>query len=221
MSSSSSPLTGESLLNIPIEVLHAHPANPNDMSSALFEKLKTNIDLEKRYPPLIVREHPEIEGEYQVLDGHFRKMALEQLGYTSVSCYPWPCDDRTALLLLATLNRLEGQDIPARRAVLLEELADLVEPDDLEKFIPENTQRVNEMISMMNLDVDSILSDLESRFETERQNSPRLTSFPIEVEDINDVDGAIDRASNLLIGKNRRGRALAMVCRGYLEVADA
>ena len=221
MSSSSSPSTGESLLDIPVKMLHAHPANPNEMPAASFEKLKSNIDLEKRYPPLIVREHPELDGEYQVLDGHFRKKALEQLGHTSISCYPWPCDDTTALLLLATLNRLEGQDIPARRGALLEELSALVQPSDLEKLIPESAQQVDELISMMNLDVDSILTELESRFEVEQQNSPRLTSFTVEREDVQEVDAAIESASDLLTGKNRRGRALALICRTYLEAADA
>ncbi len=67
---------------------------------------------------------PERAGVYQVLDGHHRWRALEALGHERAACVVWPVDDEQALMLLSTLNRLEGRDDPARRAKLLGELCD-------------------------------------------------------------------------------------------------
>ena len=60
---------------------------------------------------------------FEVLDGHQRLSVLRRLGRDQALCYLWPCDDATALVLLATLNRLEGEDVPALRSALLAELA--------------------------------------------------------------------------------------------------
>ena len=110
------------LLRLPLDRLRPHPANANVMDEERLEKLAENIRREEDYPPLVVRPHPEEQGAYQILDGHQRLDILRRLGHQEATCYVWPCDDRTALVLLATLNRLEGQDDPLKRAELLREL---------------------------------------------------------------------------------------------------
>lgn len=104
---------------LPIDRLHAHPSNSNAMPAALFAKLKAHLAATSRYPPVIVRPHGE---GYQVLDGHHRVKALRELQRSAVRCDVWEVDDAAALLLLATLNRLEGRDDPRRRAALLGQL---------------------------------------------------------------------------------------------------
>ena len=127
-STSSSPRTSAGsrgtgrLLRLPLDRLRPHPANANVMDEERLEKLAENIRREGDYPPLVVRPHPEEQGSYQILDGHQRLDVLRRLGHQEATCYVWPCDDRTALVLLATLNRLEGQDDPLKRAELLREL---------------------------------------------------------------------------------------------------
>jgi ParB family chromosome partitioning protein len=110
--SSSLPGVEERLRRIPLDRLHAHPANANRMDPDAFEKLRENIQREGDYPPVIVRPHPDTPGHFQIIDGHNRTEVERENGATYVVCYVWECDDRTALVLLATLNRLEGQDIP-------------------------------------------------------------------------------------------------------------
>ena len=119
------------LMRVPLERLRPHPANANRMEEERLEKLAANIAREGDYPPLVVRPHPEEAGCYQLLDGHQRWQVLKRLGHEDALCYVWPCDDRTALILLATLNRLEGQDDPLKRAELLRELTELASPEEL------------------------------------------------------------------------------------------
>lgn len=104
--------------------LRAHPRNSNVMREAMLAKLAAHIERTGRYPPLIVRpiNQPGDRPTYQVLDGHHRWVALERLGHRQAACMVWPVDDEQALVLLATLNRLAGDDDPHRRAALVREL---------------------------------------------------------------------------------------------------
>src|SRR4030095_9435112 len=125
---------------VPLDDLRAHPLNSNVMSEDLREKLKAHIRRTGRYPFLVVRPHPEEPGKYQVLDGHHRVEILRSLGHTNAGCDVWEVNDREAKLLLATLNRLQGQDIPIRRAELLHELLGEMSLNDLAGLLPESDQ---------------------------------------------------------------------------------
>src|SRR4051812_30005388 len=101
--SSSSP--GERLVFLSLDNLRPHPANANVMAEEFIVKLTENIRRQDDYPPLVVRPLPEEPGTFQILDGHQRQEALRRLGHSGACCYVWACDDATALVLLATLNR--------------------------------------------------------------------------------------------------------------------
>jgi ParB-like chromosome segregation protein Spo0J len=112
--------------DIPIDRLREHPRNSNAMSAEALRTLRRHIRRSGRYEPLVVRPLPPSDDgapTYQVLNGHHRLRVLRDLGHAAVRCEVWDVDDREALLLLATLNRLEGRDEPMKRAALLSELA--------------------------------------------------------------------------------------------------
>lgn len=114
---------------IHLDALLAHPGNSNVMSPLLLTKLAAHIQRSGRYPPLIVR--PIASSQYQLLDGHHRAAVLRELGHTHAHCVVWEVDDAEALVLLATLNRLEGEDDPRKRASLITELQALRGDEDL------------------------------------------------------------------------------------------
>src|SRR6266542_4202639 len=91
---------------------------------------------------------PEIADDYQLLDGHQRTEALRRLGHADALCFLWPCDHATALVLLATLNRLEGEDIPAKRADLLRELSALLPPEELALLLPEDASAIRDPLQL-------------------------------------------------------------------------
>jgi ParB-like chromosome segregation protein Spo0J len=195
--------------------LHAHPQNANRMDDAFLDKLAANIQREDNYPPLIVRPHPQLVGDYELLDGHQRAAVLGRIGITDARCYVWPCDDATALMLLATLNRLEGQDDPRLRAELLRDLAAVLSPDDLALLLPEDPSALRNDLALLDLDVDTLLADLARR--TDEGDGLRAITFAVSAEDEEAIEAAVRAASATLDGKNRRGRALALVARAYLE----
>lgn len=139
------------LQEIPIDSLEPHPLNSNVMPAKLREKLVEHMRSTGRYPPVIVRPLT-VDGQakHQILDGHHRVAALRKLGEAAVRCVVWDVGDEEALTLLATLNRLQGQDDPKRRAALLQELASLpgVDLKALHEKLPEDRAGLQALLKL-------------------------------------------------------------------------
>ena len=142
--------------HIPLEKLRPHPANSNVMPEALVDKLANHIQRTGRYPPLIVRPYHATNNTpaeasphtdvYQILDGHHRALALKEIGKSSAQCVIWQADDHEAMLLLATLNRLQGQDDPRKRAKLLDALASRHDLKELTNLLPERVEQIKKYL---------------------------------------------------------------------------
>lgn len=135
----------QTTMTLPIDRLDAHPANSNVMPKALLDKLAAEIERTGFYPPIIVRP---IGDRYQILDGHHRALVLKQLGQATADTVVWKADDEQALLLLATLNRMRGEDDPRKRAALLTKLRESMDVKELAKRLPEDGQRVRKMLAL-------------------------------------------------------------------------
>jgi hypothetical protein len=108
------------MTTLPLAHLHPHPLHANRLPRAAVAKLARLIARTGRYEPLVVRPHPHVPGEYELLHGHARKAALASLGRAAADCLVWPLADADTLLFLATVNRLRGKEAAARRLALLE-----------------------------------------------------------------------------------------------------
>lgn len=137
------------LIEIGLEDLRAHPGNSNVMGEGLLAKLMGHLERTDRYPPVIVRPH---EGAYQILDGHHRVLALRRLGRSSARCVVWEVDDEAALMLLATLNRLQGHDDPRKRAALVARLHASAAVKDLAARLPEDGERLKKLMRLAETD---------------------------------------------------------------------
>jgi ParB-like chromosome segregation protein Spo0J len=139
---------------IAIEAIAPHPRNSNVMTEEALGKLQRHIDRTGRYEPLVVRPLGGEAGgaaQYQVLNGHHRLEVLRRLGRKTARCEVWEVDEREALLLLATLNRLEGRDDPMRRAALVAELAARSPGEDvvaLARFLPEDRAALERALAL-------------------------------------------------------------------------
>jgi ParB-like chromosome segregation protein Spo0J len=187
------------------------------MPDELKAKLAVNIGTSGRYPPLIVR--PLDSGSFQILDGHQRADVLRELGEATALCYVWPASDEEALILVATLNRLEGQDIPGRRAALIAELQAHETLADLARLLPEDEAQLEATLDLLNFDVDGLLARLTEEAQRTAAQGPHLFAFAVESEDTPTVEQAIDRAMSTLSGRNRRGRALVLLAQKFMEGA--
>ncbi|MEM9295178.1 MAG: ParB/RepB/Spo0J family partition protein [Planctomycetota bacterium] len=136
----------QAMTDLPLTALAPHPDNANRMPAELFDKLVEHLRRDDRYPPLIVRPLPPHERRddrsHQLLDGHHRARALDQLGRATARCVVWDVDDTQALLLLATLNRLQGDDDPHKRSDLVAKLAERMDVPALAERLPEDAERL-------------------------------------------------------------------------------
>ena len=131
--------------SIAIDKLVAHPDNPNRMSKANFAKLVRHIERTGRYEPLIVRPCPDVPGSFQIINGHHRARALAQLGYETAEAVVWDIDDAQTNILLATLNRLGGSDILAKKLALLKKLTHQIQAKELAKLLPQTAKQIERL----------------------------------------------------------------------------
>ncbi len=199
-----------------LDDLIPHPLNSNVMSPEYREKLLTHIRRTGRYPFLVVRQHPTEEGKYQVLDGHHRIGVLRELGHTEARCDVWDVDDREAKLLLATLNRLEGQDLPIRRAQLLHELLGEWSAPDLGGLLPETEAEIEDLHSLLEFPADEIAADLEAEAAEREKTLPVVIHFVVSHEQAEVIDSAIERASDGVVGRDRKARGLTNLAKHFL-----
>ena len=164
-------------MKIQISQIKESKLNSNVMPEEIREKLISNIKLQGgKYPQIIVRkiaEKPtafdientvgEPEG-YRIIDGHNRKWALEQLKYTEAECDVWEIDDKTEMLLMATLNELKGTQDFSKRADLLNKIIAVgVQTTDLLKLIPEDNSRLDFILSLANKTTAESLENVEHK----------------------------------------------------------
>ena len=202
---------------VPVEKLRPHPLNSNVMPEDLREKLKTHIHRTGRYPFVVVRPHPEEPGVFQVLDGHHRVEVLRELGHSEVRCDVWNVDDREAKLLLATLNRLQGQDIPLRRAQLIHELLGEMSLSDLGGLLPETDKQLEELESLLQFPADEIAALLEEEAENQEKVLPRILTFVVSADQEALIEQAVEAASDGTAGRDRKAKGLTNLARRYLE----
>lgn len=202
---------------VPLDDLVAHPLNSNVMPDDLQAKLRAHIKRTGRYPFLVVRPHPQEPGRFQVLDGHHRVAVLRSLGHQQARCDVWDVDDREAKLLLATLNRLQGQDQPIRRAQLIHELLGDISAEDLAGLLPETDKQIEELHALLEFPTEEVAALLEEQAEADEKVLPRVMSFVVTPEQELLIEQAVEQASDGVSGRDRKARGLTNLARHFLK----
>lgn len=66
--------------------------------------------------PLIVRPHPTVAGEYEIIAGHRRRLAAKEAGLAHVPCIVEPLSDADAIILMAESNIQRPGWLPSEKA---------------------------------------------------------------------------------------------------------
>jgi ParB/RepB/Spo0J family partition protein len=127
---SANPFDGwELLVDIPLEKLHNHPANP-DPSEAEIQQMVEWLRADGRQEePIVVRPHvgADLDGvsHYQILGGKRRYLAAQRLGWPTLRAvirHDLAKDTQGALLTIVRSNAHRHEDTPIRQAELLQTL---------------------------------------------------------------------------------------------------
>ena len=213
------PPASHPMVDVPLDRLVAHPLNANEMAPDRLVKLRNNIRRTGNYPPVIVRVHPEHPDRFEILDGHHRVGVLRDLGYATACCQVWDVDDREAKILLATLNRLQGEDVPIKRAELLDQLLHDIRVDDLALIIPEDLPDISSTLELLSFPLDDLEQKLKAEEEAADQEKPHTLTVVVTAEQKELVEATLKAAAEGLDGKPVRGLCLSRICREWAELA--
>lgn len=197
--------------------LEADPRNANVCDEATLEKLARHL-AQGRCPALIVRPHPQKVDQYILIDGHHRHRVLERLGKTTAPCEIWSVDEQEAGLLLATLNRLRGEDNPRKRAELLDSLLVELPLPDLALLVPETESQIQDLLSLLTLEEQELERRIQAQLAEEAAGLPVMLHFLLPSA----AEAELVRQALAATGEGDEGRALVTLCRQALppQAAD-
>lgn len=109
---------------VDIKLVHENTWNPNVQQAENFDALKRDIErVDGNYQqPLLVRPHPELKGEYEIIDGAHRYRAMRDLGFDEIVVVVENLDDKMARIKTISMNKLRGDFDTVPLATLMVEL---------------------------------------------------------------------------------------------------
>jgi len=221
----------KTIIRVPIDRLFGHPENPNKMSKGVYEKLKRHIGQTHNYEPLIVRKHPDIEGGFEIINGHHRAQALGELGESFADCVEWDVDDDQARILLATLNRLGGKDRLDAKINLIKNLSEKFNSKELAKLLPD-TKTVIEKLKSIESQIKNEQSmaawaSAAAKAMADRKIPPYETEMPNSIvfflndEQMKIVEDAIRRCESEKGAKGEKGvKGAEKMARAITRIAE-
>jgi len=151
---------------IPKAKIHPNPWNPNHMKERQQAAIGESITAYGQVLELLVRPHPDIKGEYQIIDGEHRYNALPEEVYCNV-IHGLP--DGEAKKLTIVMNETRGSADKIELAQLLSELD--AEVDDLITALPYEENELEELIKLADVDWDSFNDEFEADTDEEADSS--------------------------------------------------
>jgi len=195
---------------IALERLVEHPESVNVQSKVTFSKLVRHIERTGLYEPLVARPLRGKNGHYQVINGHHRLKALEQLGYRECDCIVWDVSDDVTDMLLLTLNRLGGKDRLDKKLRVLRRLNNKFGSKELGKLLVQNAKQIERLVNFKKPEVT--LKKSKTLFV-------KAEVFFVDGEQKRLVEEALSLAAEEkgAVRAARRGAALAAMAKFYIN----
>ena len=148
-------MTTLEVLNVPVSKVHPNDWNPNRMNETVARATRESIQEHGFIDPILVRPHPSIKDEWEIIDGEHRKIEAEESGYTVVPVIAIKATDAQAKKLTIILNETRGEADPVDLGVLLATLAQDMSMDDLLKGLPYNKVDIDNLLALGSVDWDT------------------------------------------------------------------
>ena len=204
------------VIEIPINQISEANWNANEMDPEMEGKLSRSIKRFSLLVPLVVRELA--DHVYETIGGAQRLAVVRALGYTKVPCVITQADDGEARLLSQALNHIAGQDNPGLRGEVLRLILESTPECEVADLLPGSSERLKELTQ---IGQDDLAKYLQSKLQSSGARLEHMV-FQLSREQLAIVRSALRRATDVSSsGKernpNRRGNALAIICKRYLE----
>ena len=146
-------------VQVHVSKLHPNSWNPNRRSSRQGEALRESIEKFGQFAEILVRNHPEIKGEYEILDGEHRYKDLLKAGAPDAFVNIIDVSDFDARKLTLIAND-GGENDEGSLSKLIAELADACDGD------------LNELTLALSLDYEDISTLLQFGEEEDTPSIP-------------------------------------------------
>ena len=143
-------------------LIHPNPWNPYaNKSDRLQEAIAESINEFDQIQDLVVRPHPEIEGEYQILDGEGRHRTFnpEEEVYATIV---HGLTDGQAKKITIVMDETRATADKIELSALLADLANDTSIDDLISGLPYVQVELDDLIKMATVEWDQFSSDFDS-----------------------------------------------------------
>lgn len=138
---------------VEINKIHPNPWNPNRQTERVEEAIAESIDYYGMLDPLTVRPHPEMEGEYQIIDGEHRMRTCAKLGFSKIPVNVVSgLDETDAQKLTIIANETRGEADKMALADLLHELSGSMQKEELMIGLPYSSNELDSIIGMGEID---------------------------------------------------------------------
>lgn len=148
------PAVQLNLTDIPVAKIHPNPWNPNRQRDVVAKAQRESLQSYGFIDPVTVRPHPEIEGEWQIVDGEHRWRDAQEMGQETVPSIALDLDDVAARKLTIVLNETRGDADIALLASLLHDLSELQTPEELGSTLPYSSAELDHLLSLGQEDWD-------------------------------------------------------------------
>lgn len=217
--------------------------NPNEMSAKKWKALKAGIESEGYVQPALVREIDDGTERFdpivEVIDGEHRLRAMLELFGPDheVELVVTDVDEIRAKMQTLAMNRIRGDHVPLKEALVLADLLKTHTVRDLEVRLGMPREEVEDIVALLGEDAPSIPVDTEPTVEisiflyrsqfsvyTEALDRaialmPKDESIPLLGHQVSAYDRAMKKALRQLTAANR-ARALEMICANFLATPD-
>lgn len=206
------------LVELPLERLREAIWAPNVMGDEMLQKLRNSVVMFGQVENLVVR--PADDGSYEVLSGNHRLRVLRELGKEIAACVVVDVDDARARLLAQALNRIEGEDDLGLKAELVRDVLREVPQADVLALLPDSAESLKALASLGGAD----LAEHLRAWQQAQAARLRHLTFQLAKSQLEVVEEAMERVMGVVThdgsNPNRRGNALYILCKTYLELVD-
>ena len=177
------------VLDVPLVKLHAYPEQEVfSMDEQELELLTDNVRASGILQPLIVRVHPTIPGEFEIVAGHRRRAAASRAGMETVPCqvYMGMTDEEARTVFYATNMGQRSELLPSERAAGYKALAEILRlegsgaVEEVAKVGSEGKRTVYRYLRLANL--DKCLLDKIDQKEISVRAGTVLADLPITAQ---------------------------------------
>jgi ParB family chromosome partitioning protein len=196
---------------IALDQIDFDPDNPNTLDPSTYETLKQEIQLVGFNQPVLLWE---TDGRYRMIDGEHRARIVGELGASRIPAVITDAgSEDEARLRLLTMNKLRGQFIPVRLAMLLADLVQRIPEKELRRRLGMDESELRDNLRLAEF-TDDVGDVLREQIAQEAQEAPVTLRFVTNARDAEVIERVV---SSVADGKVDRGQALARICRNYQQ----